>query len=510
MKHRITIEKFIRRLSEAGILTMWDGDRDMVIEDIQYDSRKVGPKSLFLCKGATFEPSYITKARENGATAYLAIRPFEEGDGLTAIIVSDIRLALAIAADVFFESPWKKLHMIGVTGTKGKSTTVALLKDIFDAHAKKNGLPMAGLTSSARIFDGKVDEPAKLTTPENIDLYRHLDNAVDSGIQTMIVEVSSQALKYHRVGCIHFDDVLFLNIAPDHIGDIEHPDFEDYFASKRMIFDVAKRAFVCTKTDRLDDVLASAKKCALVTFAVEGRGDYTADAITTTEAGMHFTLHHKDAAAQMGTAMRGRFNVENALAASAIALENGVALATIQEVLAQMHLAGHMVYRHSQDGVTVIIDYAHNDISFRKVIETAEIEYAGAPLWFVFGSAGSKAQSRRPDLGQISSRHAARIYLVPDDPAKENVLDINKEISDHFVREVDFVSLADRETGIRDAILSAEAGTVILLLGKGSETAQKGPQGPEAYAGDVPLAEKYLAIRDGEGAKASDFFADKA
>lgn len=507
MKHRITLEKFVRRLSEAGILTMWDGDMDMVIEDIQYDSRKITSHSLFLCKGATFEPSYITKARENGATAYLAIRPFEEGDGLAAIIVSDIRLALAIAADVFFESPWQKLHMIGVTGTKGKSTTVALLKDIFDVHAQKNGLPPAGLTSSARIFDGKVDEPAKLTTPENIDLYRYLDNAVESGLKTMIVEVSSQALKYHRVGCMHFDDALFLNIAPDHIGDIEHPDFEDYFASKRMIFNVCKHAFVSNKSDRLEDILSSAKAAErLTTIAVEGEGDYTADTIESTKDGMSFMLHHGGQAVHMNTAMRGLFNVENALAASAIALENGVDMATIQEVLAKMHLAGHMIYRHSDDGVTVIIDYAHNDISFRKVIETAEHEYPKAPLWMVFGSAGSKAQSRRPDLGRISSNHADRIYLVPDDPAKENPLDINAEISAHFERKVEAVSLSDRKTGIRDAVLSAPAGAVILVLGKGSEVAQKGPNGPEDYEGDVPLSEKYLQERNEKGVQSSDFF----
>ena len=149
MSHQIPISEFIIRLREEGLLTMWQGDMDLVIQDIQYDSRRSGPNSLFLCKGATFDPAYITKAKEAGAVAYLAIRPFDEGEDMTALIVNDIRRALAVAADVFFESPWKKLHMIGVTGTKGKSTTVTLLKDILDAYAEKNGLPMTGLTSSA-------------------------------------------------------------------------------------------------------------------------------------------------------------------------------------------------------------------------------------------------------------------------------------------------------------------------------------------------------------------------
>lgn len=507
MSHQIPISEFIIRLREEGLLTMWQGDMDLVIEDIQYDSRKCGGNTLFLCKGATFEPSYITKAKEAGAVAYLAIRPFDEGEDLTALIVNDIRRALAVAADVFFESPWKKLHMIGVTGTKGKSTTVTLLKDILDAHAEKNGLPLIGLTSSARVYDGVTDAPAKLTTPENIDLYRNMDNAVNAGLQTMIVEVSSQALKYHRVGEIHFDDVVFLNIAPDHISDIEHPSFEDYFNSKLMIFKVAKHAYINMNSDRLDDVKAAAAACdAVTTFAVENEAQYRALHIESDKEGMHFDLVEGIHTYPIATAMKGLFNVENALVAAAVALNLGVDITTIQGALENRHFAGHMVYRHSKDGVTVIIDYAHNDISFRKVIESVHAEYPGAPLWFVFGSAGSKAQSRRADLGKIVGDAGERVYLVPDDPQRERVEDINAEIASYMEKPVPTVSLTDREDGIRDALLSAPAGTVVLLLGKGSETAQKGPEGDVPYAGDVPLAEKYLAQRDAEGVKASVFF----
>lgn len=506
MSHTIPISEFIIRLREAGLLTMWQGDADLLISDIQYDSRKCCQGSLFLCKGATFEPAYITKAKDAGAVAYLAVRPFDEGESLTALIVSDIRRALAVAADVFFESPWKKLHMIGVTGTKGKSTTVTLLKNILDADAARKGLPPVGLTSSTRVFDGKVDAPAKLTTPENVDLYRNLDNAVESGLKTMIVEVSSQALKYHRVGGIHFNEGIFLNIAPDHISDIEHPDFEDYFASKRMLFAVTDHAYINLNSDRLSDIQAAAAQCAEVTtFAIEAPAMYHAEHIESDKDGMAFDFCTETDCHRLSTAMKGIFNVENALAAAAVAHQLGVAVETIQQVLAQVHFAGHMVYRHSADGVTAIIDYAHNDISFRKVIETVHVEFAGAPLWFVFGTTGNKAQSRRADLGRIVSTEAERVYLVPDDPAKENVLDINAEIERSYVQPVPTVSLAEREVGIRDALLSAPPGTVVLILGKGSETTQKGANGPEAYVGDLPLAERYLAERDKNGQQASLF-----
>ena len=388
-----------------------------------------------------------------------------------------------------------------------QSTTVTLLKDILDADARAKGEPLCGLTSSTRIYDGKIDAPAQLTTPENVDLYRYLDDAVQNGLRRMIVEVSSQALKYHRVGGIHFDDGVFLNIAPDHISDIEHPDFEDYFAAKLMLFSVCDHAFINTQSDRFADIQHAAAQCtAVTTFAVEGAAEVRADHIVADKEGMAFDLETDGKTYHLTTAMKGIFNVENALAAATVALSLGVSVETIHDVLARVHFAGHMVYRTSSDGVTAIIDYAHNDISFRKVIETVHIEYPGAPLWFVFGAPGSKAQSRRADLGQIVSREGARVYLVPDDPAKENVLDINAEVIGHFTTATPVVSLDDRAMGVRDALLSAPAGTVVLILGKGSETAQKGPHGPEPYAGDLPLAEAAIAERETHGVQPSMFF----
>jgi UDP-N-acetylmuramyl-tripeptide synthetase len=505
--HKIPLSAFVVRLREAGILTIWDGDPDTIIEDIQYDSRKIGPHSLFLCKGAHFDPSYITKAKEAGAVAYLAVRPFEEGEDLQALIVSDIRKALAICADVFFESPWKKLKMIGVTGTKGKSTTVTLLKAMLDEQAALTGGPKAGITSSVRVYDGLEDIPAVLTTPENVDLYRYLDNAVGSGLTTMIVEVSSQALKYHRVGCIRFDRGVFTNISPDHISDIEHPDFADYFSSKCMLFSVCHHAYINKCSDHFSELEQASSVCRDTTvFAAGQQADIYAKDVTPLEDGIDFNLCTSEGEYPIHLAMKGSFNVENAVAAAAVALDEGVSVECIQSVLARSHFAGHMVYRYSDDGLTVIVDFAHNLISFQSVFRAVHDEFGQVPIICVFGCAGSKAQSRRKDLGQFVDTAADRVYLVPDDPAHERVADINQEIIDEFKVQKQYASLAHREDGICDAIMSAPANAVVLVLGKGGEVTQKGPDGPLPYDGDVPLSEKYIAKRNQEGVRPSLYF----
>lgn len=505
--HKIPLSAFVLRLRELGILTIWDGDPNTVIEDIQYDSRKVTPHSLFLCKGENFDPAYIRQAKEAGAVAYLAVRPFEEGEDLQALIVSDIRMALAVCADVFFESPWKKLKMIGVTGTKGKSTTVTFLKAIFDEQAAKNGDPQTGITSSVRIFDGIEDIPAVLTTPENVDLYRYLDNAVNSGLHTMIVEVSSQALKYHRVGCIHFDRGVFTNISPDHISNIEHPDFADYFSSKCMLFSVCHHAYINKCSDHFSELKQAASVCEHTTvFATNQKADIYAKNLTPGKEGIDFTLCTSKGEYPIQLSMKGFFNVENAVAAAAVALDEGVSVECIQNALSHSHFAGHMIYRHSDDGVTVIVDFAHNLISFQSVFQTVHEEFGQVPIICVFGCAGSKAQSRRKDLGHFVDTAANRVYLVPDDPAHEKIEDINREIIKEFKVLKQYASLAHREDGICDAIMSAPSNAVVLVLGKGGEVTQKGPNGPIPYIGDVPLAEKYIAKRNHEGRHPSIYF----
>ena len=205
---------------------------------VSCDSRQVVPGTLFICKGAHFKVEFLQSAKEQGAFAYLSEKRYDQVD-LPCILVSDVRLAMALLADFYYNHPSAKLGVVGITGTKGKSSTAYYLKYIFDEYLAAKGQPASGVISSIETYDGVEKFESHLTTPEPLDLERHFANGVATGMRYLTMEVSSQALKYDRVKNVEFAAAVFLNIGMDHISPIEHPDFEDYFASKLRIFSQA-------------------------------------------------------------------------------------------------------------------------------------------------------------------------------------------------------------------------------------------------------------------------------
>ncbi|MEA4932054.1 MAG: Mur ligase family protein, partial [Lawsonibacter sp.] len=204
--------------------------REAAVALVSYDSREVVPGTLFLCKGAHFKPEFLISAKEKGAMAYLSATPYPEVD-LPCLLVQDMRRTIAPLADLYYDHPSGKLNVIGITGTKGKSSTTYYLKYILDEYLEGEGKPESGVISSIDTYDGVERFESHLTTPEPLDLQRHFQNARNAGIDYLTMEVSSQALKYHRTLCTEFAAACFLNIGSDHISPIEHPDFEDYFTS---------------------------------------------------------------------------------------------------------------------------------------------------------------------------------------------------------------------------------------------------------------------------------------
>ena len=225
---------------------------------VSCDSRQVVPGTLFICKGAHFKVEFLQSAKEQGAFAYLSEKRYDQVD-LPCILVSDVRLAMALLADFYYNHPSAKLGVVGITGTKGKSSTAYYLKYIFDEYLAAKGQPASGVISSIETYDGVEKFESHLTTPEPLDLERHFANGVATGMRYLTMEVSSQALKYKRVRGLKFDVGIFLNISEDHISPCEHENFEDYFTSKLSLFKQTKVACVNLDSAEKERILSASQ-----------------------------------------------------------------------------------------------------------------------------------------------------------------------------------------------------------------------------------------------------------
>lgn len=471
-----TLSDYIELLSNKGLLLETDVSKETAnrkIDCLTYDNREVCGSALFVCKGAHFKAEYLYASMASGAIAYVSEVRY---DGVGSyILVSDVRVAMVYLAELFYDNAPSKVKSIGITGTKGKSTTAFYLKAIMDAWLEADGKPESAIISSITTYDGVINEKSHLTTPEAIPLHRSFNNAYKSGITHLVMEVSSQALKYDRVLGIKFDVACFTNIGLDHISPVEHADFEDYFTSKLKIFDSCKVACINTDAQHSDRVLKYADgKCDIVTFGssedntiycsnIEKRGNTTC-----------FTVRTPEFSEEVCITMPGIFNVSNALAAIAMSYVLGIPKEYVISSLRNARVNGRMlVYNSKDDKIAVIVDYAHNKMSFDAIFNSVSFEYPDRDVIAVFGCPGNKAISRRKDMGESAGSHADYIVLTEDDPAEENISDINAEIA-KYIGDCKYDMVEDRGEAIHRAFFDYEADKrVILVLGKGEETTQK-------------------------------------
>jgi UDP-N-acetylmuramoyl-L-alanyl-D-glutamate--2,6-diaminopimelate ligase len=346
-------------------------------------------------------------------------------------------------------------------------------------------------------FDGVVEEESHLTTPETFELYRHFQNAAGSGIECLSMEVSSQALKYDRTYGIVFDVACFLNIGEDHISDIEHSDFEDYFSSKLTIFGQCASACVNVGTEGLDRVLKAAEgspKC--VTFGISeaaAAADICGYDIRPSGDGIDFRVRGCGLDGEYAISMTGLFNVENALAAISAAYCIGVPVNHIKAGLKRAKASGRMEVFKTGDGKTIIVDYAHNKLSFETLFKSVKAEYPGQKISIVFGCPGKKAVGRRRELGIVAGSNADMVFVTEEDAGEESVMAISEEIAGHVAScGCECRIIPDREEAIRQAVESAPPGSVVLITGKGRETRQKRGREYIDTPSDVDYVEKLL------------------
>lgn len=495
----LRLTDLVRVLSQAGEAARLVGE-DAQTSGMTIDSRAVAPGCLFVCKGAAFKPAYLVSALNSGAAAYLCAESAEAelaaaAPGVPHVVAADVRRAMALVAPSVYAHPEKALCVMGITGTKGKSTTAYMLKSILCAAGTA-----PSILGSIETDDGLEHFESHNTTPEAPDLWRHLRNTADAGRAHMVMEVSSQALKYDRVLGLNLDVACFLNMGRDHISANEHPNFEDYLHSKLRIFDQCETAVVNLDSDYAEDVLAAARAAKrLVTFSMQDESaDYFAANVQTGPEGIVFDLVAEGAVTPLVLGMAGSFNVSNALAAIAMARVAGVSMEAVARGLAHVRVPGRMELLASADRrIVCIVDYAHNELSFETLFSSVKREYPGRKVVALFGAPGGKAHERREQLPRVAGKYADLIIYTEEDPAHERVEDICAQLATNTPTGVAHEEICDREAAIARAFEFAreagEAGAVVLLLAKGDETRQhRGDEYPEVKS-DLHVAKETMA-----------------
>ena len=445
---------------------------------VSCDSQTVTEDTLFIIKGAHFKGQYLSDAIDRGAFVYLSARTWTEAGDIPCLLVRDVRRAMGLLADFYYGHPSGRLNVVGVTGTKGKSSTTYYLKYIFDEYLAARKKPESGVISSIDTYDGVERFESHLTTPEPLDLQRHLANAASSGLEYLTMEVSSQGLKYDRMDGVELAAAVFLNIGYDHISPIEHPDFEDYFASKLRIFRHSSLAVVNLDSDEAPRILNAARDACprVITFS-ESDPAATVYGSQVRKQGRDILFRVKTPRfhREFRLTMPGLFNVQNALAAIAVCEGLGIPEQCVYVGLMKARVPGRMeVYQNADSHITAIVDYAHNRLSFEKLFLSVKEEYPGQRVVIVFGCPGKKALDRRKDLSEIAAQYADKVIITEEDPGEEDVLDISREMAAH-VENVgcDYSIEPHRGEAIRMAVMEAETPTVVLITGKGAETRQK-------------------------------------
>ena len=493
-KTHVPLAAYVEALADAGILV---GDASALdrlgisVDFITADSREIVPHTLFVCKGRAFKQAYLEDSLVAGAVAYVSERAFA-GVGAPAVLVCDVRRAMGILADMLYDHPSGRIDVCAFTGTKGKTTCAYYLKSVLDARAAAHGEHATPIFSTTVLDDGVTCAPSKLTTPEALELEAHMANAVSVGARELVMEASSQALKYDRTYGVEFAVAGFTNIGEDHISPIEHPDFEDYFTSKLKIFAQARCAVVSLDIDHADRVLAAAQACPRVVTCSERdeRADVFLEQMRRVEGGIAMRVRTPRGSLEFTLPTPSRVNVSNALLVCGMAEGLGVEGAFVCEGLARVSVPGRVqVLESPVPGIVPIVDFAHNGMSLEAILRDLRANYPHHELCAVFGATGGKGVDRRDSMGVAAGKLADRVVITEDDPGPERVEDICRTIAQRMDEQGNhcWKIVCDREQAIRTALADTKGPAVVLVTGKGAEATMARANGPEPWKTDVAV-----------------------
>ena len=449
------------------------GSLDKEIRALVYDSRKVQQGSVFVCiRGMNFDGhDYVKEVVSKGAVAVVVEREIEGvPETVTVIQVQDTRYALAFLSATWFDHPADKLKIIGITGTKGKTTTTYMVKSILEAAGRK-----VGLIGTIESIIGEIHKPSANTTPESYVLQETFQDMVRAGLDTVVMEVSSQALKLHRTQGFVFDYGIFTNLEPDHIGPGEHESFEEYAACKGLLFKQCRVGIINGDDTHAQAILAG-HTCKVITYGLGEGNDLQATALS---------LSHRPGAlgvcfetkgllqSSIEVSSPGQFSVYNALTAIAICLQFGVPEEAIQKALLEVRVKGRIEMVKVSEDFTFLIDYAHNAMALKSLLMTLR-EYQPNRLICIFGCGGNRSRIRRFEMGEVSGTLADLTIITSDNPRYEEPMDIIEDIKTGIEKtDGKFLTICDRKEAIQYAISHGERGDIIVLAGKGHEDYQE-------------------------------------
>lgn len=453
------------------------GSLDLEISSVECDYRTVKPGSLFVAiKGFENDGhSFIVNAIEKGAVAVI----FEEGSdykefiknkSVTFIMAPNTRLALSLCSCNFYDNPSKKMKVIGITGTKGKTTTSFMIKDILEKQGKKVGL--IG-TIAIYVGDNKVKNSDR-TTPESNKLQEILDKMYKLGIEVVVMEVSSQSLKLDRVAGMQFYAGVFTNFSKDHISEKEHKDMDEYFESKLKLFDMCKYVYI--NADNLYTIKAQKilkDKCIIETYGTDNYCDFLAKDITVTNTYADFKVKLAGKNERIKVSIPGRFSVYNALAAIKVSLLFGVQTENIKVALENIKVLGRSELVENKLDLKIMLDYAHTPDSLENILKTTK-QYTIGRVICVFGCGGDRDKTKRPIMGEISGRLADYTIITSDNPRTEEPETIVNEIEKGTKKtKGNYECIVDRKEAMKKAIFMANKNDVVIIAGKGHEMYQE-------------------------------------
>ena len=448
------------------------GSDEVEVTTLVNDSRKVEKGSVFVCiSGAVSDGHrYIPDVAEKGAAAVVVERDVEVPEGVTVIRVEDTRYALALMSAAYFGYPAEKLKVIGITGTKGKTTTTYMIKSILDSVGYQ-----VGLIGTIEAIIGEKHIPAANTTPESYTIQQYFAQMLEAGCDCVVMEVSSQGLMLHRTAGIPFEIGIFTNLGKDHIGPNEHKDFDDYKRCKGLLFRQCRLGIANVDDRYFRDVFRDAT-CRVETFGFSPEADLRAEDVKLiSRPGYLGVAYHVAGLMDFDVEIDipGTFSVYNSLTAISVCRHFDVPMEKIKDALKKAKVKGRIEMVKVSDEFTLMIDYAHNAMSLESLLTTLK-EYHPKRLVCLFGCGGNRSKDRRYEMGEVSGRLADLTIITSDNPRFEEPQDIIDDIKTGIGRtDGAYVEICDRKEAIRYAIEHGQPGDVIVLAGKGHEDYQE-------------------------------------